>query len=120
MVNKGRNLLDLTAGKALGTRIGWSKERIDGLTQELHASIQALNQMMPSDPKQQWSCDSVARGNAFMSEWIETGERGMANQEIERSGETVAQLSRKYDEWMTTVMRDAQKSAQAQAPTPQP
>ena len=53
-----------------------------------------------------------------MSEWIETGERGMAKQAIEVSGETVAQLSRKYDGWMTTVMRDAQKSAQA--PTPQP
>ncbi len=120
MVNKGGTLLDLTVGKALGTRIGWPKERVDNLTQELQASLQALNQMMPSDPQQQWSCDSVARGNAFMSEWIATGERGMAKQEIERSGETIAQLSREYDERMTAVMRDAQKNAQAQAPTPQP
>jgi hypothetical protein len=119
-MNKGGNLLDLTAGKALGNRIGWPKERIDSLTQELHASMQALKQMMPSDPKQQWECDSVVRGNALMSEWIELGERGLAGQAIERSGETVAQLSRKYDEWMTTVVRDAQQSARAQAPAPQP
>ena len=57
---------------------------MDNLNRELQASLQALNQMMPSDPQQQWSCDSVARGNAFMSRWIETGERGMAKQEIER------------------------------------
>lgn len=120
MVNKGGTLLDLSAGKALGIRIGWPKERVDSLTLELHASMQALNQMMPSDPKQQWGCDSAARGNALMSEWIELGERGLAGRAIERSGETVAELSRKYDDWMATVMRDAQQSAQAQAPAPQP
>ena len=107
MVNKGGTLLDLSAGKALGIRIGWPKERVDSLTLELHASMQALNQMMPSDPKQQWGCDSAARGNALMSEWIELGERGLAGRAIERSGETVAELSRKYDDWMATAGRTA-------------
>jgi hypothetical protein len=120
MVDKAGTLLDLAAGNGLGTRIGWPAERVDKLTQELHASMQALNQMMPSDPKQQWSCDSVARGNAFMSQWIELGERGLARQAIERSGETAAELSRKFDEWMAAVMRDARESAQSQAEAPQP
>jgi len=121
MVDKAGTLLDLSAGKALGARIGWPEERIDKLTQEFKASMQAINQMMPPDPQQQWSCDSVARGNAYMSEWDALGERGLARQAIERSGETVAELSRKYDEWLATLMREAQESAaQSQAAAPQP
>jgi hypothetical protein len=85
MVNKAGTLLEFSAGKSLGARLGWSPERIEQLTQELKAAMQALNQMMPSDPQRQWSCESVARGNAFMSQWDELGERGLARQAIERS-----------------------------------
>ena len=120
MVAKGGTLLDLSAGKGLGARIGWPAERLDKMTQELKASRQALDQMTPSDPTQQWSCDGVARGNAFMSRWDELGERGLARQAIERSGETVAALSHKYDEQMATTMRETQESAQTPAPAPQP
>jgi hypothetical protein len=120
MVNKAGTLLEFSAGKSLGARLGWSPERIEQLTQELKAAMQALNQMMPSDPQGQWSCDSVARGNAFMSQRDELGERGLARQAIERSGETVAELSRKYDEQMATTMREIQASAQGQAPAAQP
>jgi hypothetical protein len=120
MVAKGGTLLDLSAGKALGARIGWPAERLDKMTQELKASRQALDQMTPSDPEQQWSCDSVARGNAFMSQWDELGERGLARQAIERSGETVAELSRKFDEQTATTMREIQERAQTPAPAPQP
>jgi len=120
MVNKGRTLLEFAMGKSLGARVGWPAERVDKMTQELHASMQALQQMNASDPQQEWSCDSVARGNAFMSQWDELGERGLARQAIERSGETIAVLSRKYDEWMAAVTREAQARAQGETPAPQP
>jgi hypothetical protein len=75
---------ELSAGKSLGMRAGWPPDVIDKLTEQIN----------PSDPDGQWSCDSVARGNEFMSGWDRLGERGLAREAIERSGETVAELSR--------------------------
>jgi hypothetical protein len=120
MVNNAATLSEFSMGKALGARIGWPKDRVDKLTQEFKASMQALNQMMPSDPEQQWSCDSVASGNAFMSQLNELGERGLARQAIDRSGETVAELSRRYDEQTATMMQKAQERVQRQAAARQP
>jgi hypothetical protein len=90
------------------------------LTQQLNASMQALAQMNPSKPDEQWSCDGVARGNAFMSEWERLGERGLAKAEIDRSGETVADLSRKFSERMEKISREAQAGAQSQSAAAQP
>jgi hypothetical protein len=115
IVSKATTLSEFSMGKSLGTRVGWPAERLDKLTQELKASIQALNQMTPSDPEQQWSCNSVASGNAFMSQLNELGERGLARQAIERSGEAVAELSRRYDEQTATTMQKAQERVQSQA-----
>jgi hypothetical protein len=103
MVGKAATLLDLGVGKSLGARVGWPAERVDGLTQEMKASMWAINELTGMDPKQQWSCDSVARGNAHMSQLEALGERGLARQAIEDSGETVAALSRKYDEWLAAM-----------------
>jgi hypothetical protein len=107
MVGKAATLLDLSVGKSLGARVGWPAERVDKLTQEVNASMWAINEMTGMDPKQQWSCDSVARGNAYMSQLGELGERGLARQAIEDSGETVAELSRKFDEWRGAIRREA-------------
>jgi hypothetical protein len=120
MVDKAATLLDFNVGKSLGARVGWPAERVDGLTQEMKASMWAINEKTGTDPKKQWSCDSVARGNAYMSQLEELGERGLARQAIEDSGETVVELSRKYDEHVAGVMRDAQDSAQSQAAAPHP
>jgi len=120
MVNKATTLSEFSMGKSLGTRVGWPAEAVDHLTQQLQASMQALNQMTPSDPEQQWNCDSVARGNAYMSEWDQLGERGLAQQAIERSGETVAELARKYTEQMAKWVRDAQTSAETQPAAARP
>ena len=107
LVGKATTLIDLSAGRALGGRVGWPTERLDALTQELKASMQAVNQENSSDPKQQWNCDSVARGNAFMSQWDDLGERGLAKQAIQRSGESVAELAHKFDEHMAAAAREA-------------
>ena len=107
MVGEAATLLDLSAGKSLGARVGWPAERVDGLTQEMKASMWAINEMTGMDPEKQWSCDSVARGNAYMSQLADLGERGLARQAIEDSGETVAELSRKYDEWLAAAGREA-------------
>jgi hypothetical protein len=120
MVNKATTLLEFAAGKSLGARAGWPAEVVDRLTQQLQASMQVVNQMTPSDPQQQWNCDSVARGNAYMSEWDQLGERGLARQAIERSGETVAELSRKYTEQLAKWARDAEASAETQPAPAQP
>jgi hypothetical protein len=107
MVDKAATLLDSSVGKSLGARVGWPAERVDSLTQEMKASMWAINEMTGMHPKQQWSCDSVARGNAYMSQLGELGERGLARLAIEDSGETVAELSRKFDEWLAAMRREA-------------
>lgn len=114
MVAKAATLLDLSVGKSLGARVGWPAERVDSLTQEMKASMWAINELTGMYPKQQWSCDSVVRGNAYMSQLEELGERGLARQAIERSGESVLELSRKYDEQMAATI------AQSQTAAPQP
>jgi hypothetical protein len=111
MVDKATTLLEFSVGKSLGVRVGWPPELVENLTQQLHASMQVIAQLTPTDPGQQWNCDSVARGNAYMSERDQLGERGLARQAIERSGETVAELSRKYTEQMSKRERDARAGA---------
>jgi hypothetical protein len=120
MVNKATTLLEFGAGKSLGARAGWPADVVDRLTQQLQASMQAVNQVTPSDPEQQWNCDSVARGNAYMSEWDQLGERGLAQQAIERSGETVAELAHKYTEQLAKWTREAQASDETQPNPAQP
>jgi hypothetical protein len=112
LVTRATTLLDLSAGKSLGARAGWPAERVEKLTQQLNASMQVLNQAVPSDQDQQWSCDGVARGNAFMSERVRLGEFGFAREAIERSGETVAELSRKHLQFLDKVTQDAQQRMQ--------
>jgi hypothetical protein len=120
LVNQSKTLLEFSLGKSLAARIGWPEEITDGLTQQFQASMQALNQMTPSDPDDQWSCDSVARGNAYMSEFHRLGERGLATEAIERSGETVAELSRKFSRRIDENRREAAGSAQSQNAATQP
>jgi hypothetical protein len=106
LVSKGGTLLEVTVGKSLGARVGWPAARLDKLTQEVKASMQVINEMTGTDPKQQWNCDSVARGNAHMSQLEELGERDLARQTIEGSGETIAELSSKFDEWLAAAGRE--------------
>jgi hypothetical protein len=120
MVNKATTLLEFSVGKSLGVRVGWPPELVENLTQQLQASMQVMAQMTPTDPGQQWNCDSVARGNAYMSEWDQLGERGLARQAIERSGETVAELSRKYNEQMSKLERDVRAGAEVQPAAARP
>jgi hypothetical protein len=73
-----------------------------------------------SNPDDQWSCNSVARGNEFMSEWDRLGERGIAQQAIDSSGESVAELSRKFSERMEKMGREAAASEQTERAPAQP
>jgi hypothetical protein len=116
MVKKSANILESSVGNSLGARIGWPQERVDKMKEEVKASLEVLNQEITSDPKQPYGCDSVAKGNAYMAQWGELGERGLARQAIERSGESVAELARKYDERIAALTREAQERAPDQAP----
>jgi hypothetical protein len=120
LVTRATTLSQLSIGKALGARVGWPVQRVDHLTQQFNASMQVLRQAMPSDPDQEWSCDTVARGNAYMSEWVQLGELGVARAAIERSGETVAELARKHIDFMDQLGRDAKQEMQDQPAPPQP
>lgn len=116
MVKKSATLLESSIGISLGARVGWPQERVNKMKQEVKASLEVLNQEITSDPKQPYSCDSVAKGNAYMSQWDELGERGLARQAIERSGESVAELARKYDERIAALTREAQQRARDEPP----
>jgi hypothetical protein len=120
MVGKATTLSEFYIGKSLGARVGWPAAVLDRLTQQFQASMQAFLQMMPLDPEQQWNCDSVARGNAYISEWDQLGERGLAQQAIEGSGESVAELARKYTEQLAKWARDAEASPETQPAAAQP
>jgi hypothetical protein len=107
LVSKGNNLLDLGVGKAIGARAGWSSKRVDQLSQEQHALMQALIQQTPSDNDTLWTCDAVSRLNAYMVQRVRLGELGATRELLERSGETVEVMAQRYTQYLDKLKRDA-------------
>jgi hypothetical protein len=108
-------LLDFLRGLAIGKHAGWPKERVNALTEEKNALMQVSMQVIPenADP---WSCESVNRINAFMSQVDRLGEMGATREALERSGETVAELAAKWTTYMERIEREAaQQSPQSAA-----
>jgi hypothetical protein len=115
----GRSLLDFWRGLAIGIRAGWPKERVAALTEEKNALMQVSMQVIPehADP---WSCDSVNRINAFMSQVGRLGEMGATREALERSGETVPELAAKWTAYLEKIQRDAAQQAPQPALDPSP
>jgi len=107
LVTKGTNLLDLGLGKTIGARAGWPTKRVNELVQEQHALMQAIVQQTPSDNDKLWTCDAVSRVNAYVVQRVQQGELGAARDVLERSGETVDVMARKYTQYMDNIRRDA-------------
>ena len=114
-VTKGSTLIDFSIGITLGTHSGWAATRIANLRQERDAMVEAAQQAsMPPDGNE-WSCEGVRLGNAYMEEWSQLGDLGAAREIIAQSGETIPELARKYADDMEKLMRAAQAQTE---PTP--
>jgi hypothetical protein len=118
-IAEGKTLLDFWRGLAIGKHAGWPKERVNALTEEKNALMQVSMQVIPehADP---WSCDSVNRINAFMSQVGRLGEMGATREALERSGETVPELAAKWTAYLEKIQRDAAQQAPQPALDPSP
>lgn len=115
LVTKGTNLLDLSTGKKIGARAGWSSERVNQLTQEQSALMQVTLQETPSDNDELWTCEGVSRFNAYTVQRARLGEVGADRALLERSGETVPELAQKFTEYVENIRRNAMKEEQESA-----
>ena len=109
LVSRGTTLLDLGVGIIIGTRVGWSAQRVNDLTLMQKALMQAITQATPSDNDNEWSCDGVRRFNVFMDERVRLGELGAARDALEHSGESVEALAQKHDQYMAVLQDRALK-----------
>jgi hypothetical protein len=104
----GKTLMDLAFATSLGSRLGWAPERLKSLKQRFYAAMGTLEQAIPAGDGKEWSCRSVERGNAYMAERMRLGELGAAQELIDRSGESIPELARKYQESLAESLRRAQ------------
>jgi hypothetical protein len=112
----GTNLLDLGLGKTIGARAGWPRERVKELVLEQHALMQSIIQQAPSDNDKMWTCDAVSRANAYVIQRVRMGELGAARDGLERSGETIEEMAKKYNEYTDNIRRDALRQEQQKSP----
>ena len=111
MVSKGTTLSEFGLGISMGARAGWPANRVEALRQRKDALMGLmLSRANPSSPNDQWTCQTIERGNAFMKDWARVGEIGALQLELERSGKTLSELSNDYQDYTDELMR---KAAQA-------
>jgi len=113
MVTHGTSLLDLGVGKAIGAHVEWPKARLDALSTEQQALMQAIVEVTPWDDDNPWSCKSVDRLNAYMTERTSRGELGVAHGVMDRSGETPEVLAQRWVQHIANLQREATKKQQA-------
>jgi hypothetical protein len=116
LVTKGANLLDLETGKTIGERAGWPNERVRHLVLEQHALMQAIIEQGPSDNDETWTCDAVGHLNAWVIQRMRLGELGAARDVLERSGETLEEMAKQYNQHTVNVLRDALRQQQPMTP----
>jgi hypothetical protein len=112
LVNHGTSLIDFSVGRNIGARVGWPKERVDGLALEQYALTQAIIEVTPSDNDNLWTCDSVRRLNAYMVQRARLGELGAGRDILERSGETLQALAQRHLQFIEKLQREAPKQQQ--------
>jgi hypothetical protein len=100
--------IDLSFAISLGKRVGWPDDRVNAMRLRLTAGMGALQQAVPEGHGEEWSCEGVERGNAFLADWARLGELGAVQELVERSGETPAELARKHQEFLDEMRRSAQ------------
>jgi hypothetical protein len=105
---KAETSIDLMFATSLGKRVGWPDERVNALRQRIAAGMGALEQAVPQGRGDEWSCEGVARGNAYVAERVRLGELGAMQELMERSGETTAELARQHQEFLDKKIRALQ------------
>jgi hypothetical protein len=88
LVANGRTLPEFDIGENIGKQARWPTARIDALEREKSALTQAMMQILPSRMEDIWTCGSVARLNAFVTQRIQLGEIGAARQ-VQKAAEAV-------------------------------
>jgi hypothetical protein len=112
-VTRGTTLLDFGMGTSIGARAGWPARRVTDLRMELDALTQAIVETGPASEGDTWSCDTVQRGNAYVSRMARMGEIRAARDALERSGRTVPELAQKQADTMEKIRRDAEQRQSA-------
>lgn len=107
LVAKGTTLLDFAIGIRIGARTGWSNERVNDLTQQKNALMQAGIQSTPTSNDELWTCEGVRLGNAYMLQRARLGELGAVRAALEHSGQTVQELAQAHTAFMDRILRDA-------------
>ena len=107
LVSAGSTLLDLSIAKTIGERVGWPVARVQGLERQQQALMQAVVEEGPADEKSMWTCRSVNQLNAYFKSRERLGELGAAREALTRSGKTVEEMARDYDEHLKAIRREA-------------
>jgi hypothetical protein len=115
MVTRGTNFLDMSVGTNLGARVGWSRERLNQLTQERSALMWTLLRQSPADKAELWSCDGVNHINTYITERVQRGELGTARETLERSGESSEALADQYTQYMEELQSRARATLQQES-----
>jgi hypothetical protein len=105
---KAETLIDQMFATSLGKRVGWPDDRVNALRLRLAAGMGAIEQAVPEGHGDEWSCEVVARGNAYLAERARLGELGAMQQLMDRSGQTPVELARKHQEFLDESLRAAQ------------
>jgi hypothetical protein len=105
-VEKSTTLLDFAMGTSLGKKAGWPTARTDALNEEKFGMMEALTETGPAEGDT-WSCDAVARGNAFWHQRLKLGELAAARDAIAQTGESPKELTRKFEDRMAKYAENA-------------
>ena len=89
LVNHGGTILNLGLGVRIGERVGWSSERLQGLSQEREALFRVL-----PDERQGWSCETVYKMNEFIDKRAQLGELGALRDIRDRRAPSSQPMSR--------------------------
>jgi hypothetical protein len=116
MVKDGRTLIDMSIGKLIGERAGWSKERVDALTEESNA----LRGVSIVDYGDLWDCNSVDAQNALFGRIKRLGELGALREMLDQSSHSSQEMAQKYLDFMDKAAQEAQRLDAAGAESPYP
>jgi len=120
MVTKGTTLFDKSMGVDIGQRLGWPTERVDQLTQERDALLEAFFEGMYGkgsvDSMNLFSCEAIRRQNAFFDKLAAIGEMGAARDFLAGSGSSIEEMARKRKARLEDVKRANQMRQKIEAP----
>jgi hypothetical protein len=92
LAEHGTTLLDLGVARTIGTRIGWSSDRLKRMSDERDALMQEA--MLEGEPS--WECDHIKRSYELVAEGVRIGERAAAMEALEVSGSTIEEKAAQY------------------------